>query len=97
VFPLKFKGSAIEMLSVRIHILYMTDSWGLEKSHSLSKRVDSRKETDKGHDHTIRDFKKRSRTKNALAKMRRATQRGAPVERACMRNQSLISGFTIFF
>jgi len=47
---------------------------------------------DKEHNHTRRDFKKRSRTKIALANTHRAKQRGAPVERTCVFNQPLILG-----
>jgi len=49
------------------------------------------------HNHTRRDYNKRSRTKNALAKMCRAKQRCAPVERTCVRNQPLILGSIFFF
>lgn len=47
MFSLRFQRSIIEMSSVKIHMLCMTDSWGLVKSDSLSKREDAGKETDR--------------------------------------------------
>jgi len=59
-------------------------------------RFDLREEESR-HNHTRRTSKKRSRTKNALAKMCRAKQRWAPVERTCVRNQPLILGSIYIF